>query len=88
MTKIFSSKRGRVTKGVSFEKIPGDRNHIRLTTETGEKIVTRLPKGVKSNDKIIVGLGKNKDVIVEVKHETTDRRNIVSNNSSDDDLGI
>lgn len=61
----------------NWSKIPGKDDEIMMETASGKWETVKLPNGVKAKDVTNAGVSKTDGKIkVEVKHETTDRRNV------------
>jgi hypothetical protein len=60
-----------------WSMIPGKEDEIMMETEPGTWEAVKLPKDVKADDIKSAGISKTDGKIkVEIKHETTDRRNV------------
>lgn len=74
--KIKKAVKGKVDEPVHFIPSPNKPSAILLETEKGVFEEVELPEGITSNEVEAAGYTPEKEVRVEILHETTDRRNL------------
>lgn len=70
----------------NFRDVPGEPDKIRVVKDDGSTEVVKLPGKVKFKDVVAVGVAEGNKIVVEVLHETIDKRDlgpVISDNALD-----